>query len=126
MKEYPRKLRLNTQIQRELGELIREALTDPRLKLVSITHVDVAPDMRNATVMVSQLGTDEQLRDAVKALTGAAGKLRHDLGRRLHVRAIPNLHFRADLGLREADRVSGLIKNAVRADQKNADDRDDE
>ncbi|HKY93023.1 MAG TPA: 30S ribosome-binding factor RbfA, partial [Nevskiaceae bacterium] len=120
------KLRLNTQLQRELDELIRETLTDPRLKLVSITRVDVAPDMRNATVMVSQLGTDEQLAAAVKALSGAAGKLRHDLGRRLHVRSIPTLHFRADGALREGDRVSGLIKNAVLEDRKNAEDRDDE
>lgn len=126
MKEYPRKLRLNTQLQRELGELIREELTDPRLKLVSITHVDVAPDMRNATVMVSQLGTDEELAAAVKALNGASGRLRHGLGRRLHVRAIPTLHFRADSQLREADRVSGLIRTAVKQDAEVRKARDDE
>ena len=58
-KEYPRKLRINAQLQRELTELIREELSDPRLTGVTVTDVDVAPDLRNATVKISRLALEE-------------------------------------------------------------------
>ena len=71
MKEYPRKLRISTQLQRELSELIVDTLTDPRIRGVSISQVDVSPDLRNATVLVSSLGSEAELAGAVKALAGA-------------------------------------------------------
>jgi ribosome-binding factor A len=124
VKEYPRKLRLNVQFQRELAGLIREELRDPRLMGVTLTRVDVAPDLRNANVFVSALGTDAQAAQAVKALDGAAGRLRKGLSRNLKLRLVPQLHFRLDAQLREADRLSTLIKDAVHADQRAAADRE--
>lgn len=118
-KEYPRKLRLNVQIQRELIALIRDELTDPRVAGVTVTSADVAPDMRQARVLVSVLGSDEQLAIAVKALNHAAGKLRGELGRRLGLRYTPELHFAPDLALREGDRISALIHQAVKQDRQN-------
>ncbi|WP_020648310.1 MULTISPECIES: 30S ribosome-binding factor RbfA [Solimonas] len=117
MKEYPRKLRLNTQLQSELALLIRNELSDPRVAGVTVTRVDVSPDLRNARVSVSLLGSDEQLKDAIKGLAHAAGKLRHELGERLSVRYVPQLHFTADLAMREGDRISALIRDAVRRDE---------
>ena len=115
-KEYPRKLRLNVQIQRELTTLIRNELTDPRVTGVTVTTVDVAPDMRQANVTVSLLGPDEQLKTAVKALNHAAGKLRHGLGVNLRLRYVPQLHFRPDVALREGDRIAQIIRKAVADD----------
>jgi ribosome-binding factor A len=118
VKEYPRKARLDTQIQHELAEIIRDELSDPRVQGVTVTRADVAPDLRNATVKVSVLGTDDELKAAVAGLKHASGKLRHELGRRLRLRLVPTLHFSADTQLREADRISELIRNAVRQDQR--------
>lgn len=115
-REYPRKLRLNVQIQRELTALIRSELTDPRVVGITVTTVDVAPDMRQANVTVSLLGPDEQLNIAVKALNHAAGKLRHGLGVNLRLRFVPQLHFKADVALREGDRIGQLIRKAVAED----------
>lgn len=123
MKEFPRKLRLNTQVQRELADLIACTLTDPRVEGVSITQVDVAPDLRNATIMVSTLGTDAELAQAVTALHGAASVLRRGLGARLRMRLTPQLHFRADTQLRQADRLTQLIRDAVGTDKENARER---
>ena len=117
-REYPRKLRINVQLQRELTALIREDLTDPRVAGVTVTTVDVAPDMRQARVTVSLLGSDEQLSLAVKGLNHAAGKLRHELGVRLRLRFVPQLHFTADLALREGDRIAQIIRQAVAADRE--------
>lgn len=125
-REYSRTLRINSQLQRELSELIRSELTDPRIGQLTITDVVVAPDVRNARVSVSQLGSDEELKQAVKALNGAAGRLRHLLVDRLRIRHVPTLHFSADLALREADRVGGLIRAAIARDQAGAADGADE
>lgn len=115
-REYPRKLRLNVQIQRELTSLIRTELTDPRVAGITVTTVDVAPDMRQANVTVSLLGPDEQLNIAVKALNHAAGKLRHELGVNLRLRFVPQLHFKPDVALREGDRIAQIIRKAVAED----------
>jgi ribosome-binding factor A len=116
MREYPRKLRINTQLQGELAALIRGELSDPRVVGVTVTGVDVSPDLRNARVTVSLLGDDQRLKEALKGLAHAAGKLRHELGERLSLRYVPQLHFTADLALREGDRISALIRTAVRSD----------
>lgn len=121
MREYPRKLRVGTQLQAELATLIR-VLSDPRVQGVTVTGVDVAPDLRNARVSVSLLGDDQRLRDAVKGLNHASGKLRHELGVRLRLRSIPALHFSPDIALREGDRISALIRSAVADDQRHSSD----
>lgn len=119
-KEFSRTLRINAQLQRELSELIRDELTDPRLGGITVTDVIVAKDVRNAKVMVSRLGADAELLAAVKALNGAAGRLRRLLVDRLRIRHVPMLHFSADLALREADRVAGLIRAAIESDRDGA------
>jgi ribosome-binding factor A len=116
-KEFSRTLRLNAQLQRELSTLIRDELTDPRVKQVSITAVSVSPDMRNARVSMSQLGSDAELGAAVKALNGAAVLLRHRLGKALKLRYMPALSFVADTALREGDRIGVLIRQATASDR---------
>ena len=116
-KEFPRTLRLNAQLQRELSALIREELTDPRVQQVSITDVSISPDMRNARISVSQLGSDAELTAAVKALNGAAVLLRRRLGKVLKLRYMPALSFAADTALREGDRIGVLIREATASDR---------
>ena len=125
-REYPRKLRVNNQLQAELAQLIRSELSDPRVAGVTVTSVDVAPDMREAKVMVSLFGSDEQLKDAVKGLSSAAGKLRHGLAKRMLMRTVPNLRFVPDMALRTGDQVSGLIRSVIEADKQHARDRGEE
>lgn len=123
MKEFPRKLRINTQIQRELADLIADVLTDPRVAGVSITQVDASADLRNATILISSLKTDDELAKSVTALNHAGPLLRKYLGSRLRLRCTPQLHFRADTQLRQADRLTQLIRDAVQVDQGHAHDR---
>lgn len=124
-KEYSRKVRIGTQLQQELYVLIRDELRDPRVAGITVTEVDASPDMRNATVKVSLLGSDEKLAEAIKGLNRASGKLRHDLSGRLQMRYVPALRFVADRALREGDRVAGLIHQALAADQAHSKDRKD-
>jgi ribosome-binding factor A len=122
-KEYPRTARINTQIQRELAELIRDELRDPRVRGVTLTSVDVSPDMRNARVHVSVLALDGKPAEAAAALNGAAPKLRQALKHRLRLRHIPELLFRGDATTATAAHLNKLISDAREEDKHHAHDR---
>ena len=92
---------------------------------MTVTSVDVSPDLRNARVLVSLLGDDKQLAGAVEGLQHAAGRLRGALGKRLSLRYVPQLRFVPDVGLREGDRLNALIRDAVRRDAEHHDPSDD-
>lgn len=117
-KEYPRKLRINAQLQRELTELIRDELRDPRVVGVTVTDVDVSLDMRHAKVHVSVLALERKADAAAEALNGAAPKLRHDLKHRLRLRHIPELRFHADHTSADADHMNRLIRQAREEDRE--------
>ncbi|MBI2383987.1 MAG: 30S ribosome-binding factor RbfA [Gammaproteobacteria bacterium] len=125
-KEYPRKLRINAQLQRELTDLIRDELTDPRVKGVTVTAVDASPDLRNAKVYVSVLALDAKVEEAVAALKHASNFLHNSLGRRLRMRYVPHLHFVADKAIVEGSRINKLIRDAVSQDKSHARERGDD
>lgn len=122
-REYPRTARINSQIQRELAELIRDELRDPRVKGVTLTSVECSPDMRNARIHVSVLALDGKPAEAAAALNGAAPKLRHELKHRLKLRHIPELLFRGDATTAVAAHVNKLITEAREEDKHHAHDR---
>lgn len=98
------------QIRRELADLIRREVKDPRVQqasLVTVTHVHVAEDFSTARVLVSVVGSDGQA--TVRALVKAAGFLRGSLGRRVHVRRIPELHFYLDDTEEKAGHIDALL-----------------
>ncbi|HEX7381304.1 MAG TPA: 30S ribosome-binding factor RbfA [Nevskiaceae bacterium] len=115
-REYPRTLRLDAQLRNEIAELIRRECADPRLAGVTVSHARVTRDLREAEVFVSVLGDDARLAAALRALKGAAPRLRHLLGQRLRLRLLPALRFSADRALREGDRVAALIRRARESD----------
>jgi ribosome-binding factor A len=121
-KDYPRSVRLSTQLQAELSAVLRgELLHDPRVSGVnfSVTRVEVTRDMGHAAVMVSSLfADDEQLAQAVKGLNHAAGRIRHEVGTRVKLRYVPTFQFYPDNALREGDRIGTLISKVVAEDKK--------
>ena len=120
-REFPRTRRVGEQIQRELSELIRVEIKDPRLGMVSIPAVTVSRDLGHARVHVSVLGNETQAAESVDVLNKAAGFLRHRLGKILHIRTIPELHFQLDRSLEEGARIGALINRAIASDRGNDD-----
>lgn len=117
-REYPRRYRVADQIQRELGELIR-GVKDPRVAgLVTISGIDVSPDLTNARVFVTVLRT-ETPEATVDGLNRAAGFLRGRLGERLRLRVVPRLVFHYDVTLDRADRVTRLLRDELGEDDDN-------
>jgi ribosome-binding factor A len=112
-RETPRSRRLGDQIQRDLAELIRRELKDPRVGLVTITDVEVSRDLSHAKVYVSSLMESETHEQITAALQHAAGFLRARLGHALRVRQVPELHFVYDESVERGVRLSQLIDEAV-------------
>ncbi len=97
-------------LREEISEIIRRELNDPRLGLLSLTRVEVSPDLRQARVFVSVLGSEEEFRAAVTALNGASGFIRHVLKPRMHIRHIPELSFRADHSMEYAEKMTRTLR----------------
>ncbi len=112
----PRTRRVGEQIRRDLAELIRDELRDPRLALVSMTGVEVSRDLAYARVYVTLLGDPAERAERVAELNRAAPLLRRELGRRMHIRTVPKLEFRYDEVVEYGARLSALIDAAVTTD----------
>lgn len=117
-KDFSRSSRVAEQIQRELAELIRLELKDPRVALVTLTGVDLTPDYAHAKVFYTTLAPVSD-RPAIEAgLRAASGFLRRELGRRVRIHTLPELHFVFDESVERGDRLSRLIDEAVASDRK--------
>ena len=112
-RDHSRTLRIAEQIQRELAGLVRLELKDPRVGMVTLTDVEVTADYAHAKVFFTTLGTNDQIEAAGAGLNHAAGFLRHELGQRIKLRSIPQLHFIYDESVERGVRLSQLIDEAV-------------
>ena len=109
-----RHARISDQIQRELAELVRTELRDPRIGMVTLTGVEVTNDQSHAKVFFTVLGPDGAAQEAGEGLRRAAGFLRSELAHRLTTRSVPELHFEHDESVERGVRLSKLIDEAVK------------
>jgi ribosome-binding factor A len=117
-KEFSRSQRVAEQIRRELAELIQLEVKDPRVGMVSLTDVEITPDYAHAKVFFTCLAGREGAVSAQKGLACAAGFLRRELGRRIHIHTLPELHFHFDPSLEEGERLGKLIDEAIKSDRE--------
>jgi ribosome-binding factor A len=117
-KDFPRGRRIAEQIQRELADIIRVELKDPRVGMITITDVEMTPDNAHAKVFFTVLGQQSRIDEAASGLQHAAGYLRSELAQRIKIRVVPQLHFEYDASVERGIRVSQLIDAAVAEDTK--------
>lgn len=118
-----RGVRVADQIQRDLAEIIAFELKDPRVGMITLTEVQVTPDYAHAKVFFTTLQDDpETVQNTLAGLRKAAGFMRGQLGRRLSIHAIPELHFVHDTSTARGIELSKLIDeaNATRAKDSEA------
>ncbi len=109
--------RISEEVQRELASLLRE-VKDPRVSgLISITNVDVTPDLRFAKVYVSVLEAD-RAKDTMKGLKSAGGYLRRELGARLNLRHTPQLDFVLDDSIAYGAHMYELLSKLERQEER--------
>ena len=97
-------------IKEELSRIFREEMNDPRLGFMSITDVNVSPDLRVVHVYVSVYGSEQECTDTMAALTHARGFLRSTLGKAIDLRHTPELNFHLDRSIERGARIFELLK----------------
>jgi ribosome-binding factor A len=110
--------RVGEEIQHELADLLRHEVKDPRVGMVTVTHVDVAADLSHAKVHFTHLAGREHGDEAVAALARTSGFLRSQLARRLTTYKVPQLAFVYDDSIESGLALSRLIDEAVAEDAK--------
>lgn|SRR5690554_3326050 len=122
-REFSRINRISEVMMRELALLIQHDLADPRVSMVTVSHVDVTADLKYARVYVTRLAgfdSEEAAEQCLAGLTNAAGYLRRSLAKRVKLRVMPELQFRYDKTLEHGFYMDELITKA------NADIKDDQ
>ncbi|HYZ86074.1 MAG TPA: 30S ribosome-binding factor RbfA [Bryobacteraceae bacterium] len=106
--------RFSEAIREELEEIIRYEMNDPRIDVENLSEVLLSPDGKRAHVRVLLKGNSTQQQTTIDALNGARGFLRSELGRRLDVFRVPDLHFESALSADLTPRVEHLLKRVRR------------
>ncbi len=107
---YKRATRVADQIRMEVAEIIMRKTKDPRVSSVTVTDVELSNDLRFARVYVTTLRDGQAEVDAFEGLAKAAGFIRAELGRRLHLRYTPELIFQKDMSGPQGDRILTLLE----------------
>lgn len=114
--------RVTSDIKLALSDILRE-VKDPRIsKLLSIVKLDVTGDMSYAKVYVSAIEGHDKTEESVKALKGAAGFIRRELGSRLKLRKVPELRFVADDSIEISANISRIVNNFEKKEEEPADE----
>ena len=111
--------RVNEQIKREISLIIQRELSDPRLRFVSITAVDVSRDLRHAKVHFSVLGNTAQVKESQESLFRARGIIRKFIADRIVMRYIPELEFFYDRSSEYSSKIEEALEEIKNESKKN-------
>jgi len=100
-------------IREQVSTTILFGLKDPRVKNVTVTRVEVSPDLRNAKVYVSVMGDEKMQRLTLRGLESARGFLQAKLAERVQIRYTPILHFQLDQGVKRSIEASRLLREVL-------------
>src|SRR5438045_2178724 len=89
----------------EVSEMLRRDLKDPRLGFVTVTGAEITRDLRYAKVYISVLGTEDEQKQCLEALTRASGFIRGEFTRRAHLRVAPEITFLGDVSISRGARI---------------------
>ena len=113
-REFGRNKRVADQVQRELAVMIQREQGIPGLSLVTVSSVDISPDLKNAKVFVTRLGVDSDKEEIVALLNEMAGHFRHLLSKKMSLRSVPRLSFVYDHSVERGTYLSALIDSVNR------------
>ena len=106
--------RLGEALREEIETIIEGELADPRIGLVNVSSVDIAPDGRSARVLVVAEGDDQEALQTMQGLAAAVGFVRREVAERLHLRRAPELFFHLDRSRLYQARIDELLKRTKR------------
>lgn len=120
--------RVGDQLRAEIADLIAREVHDPGIGFLTITHVQVTPDLQTARVYYTTLGDAKARKETARALERARPFLRRQIGRRVRLKRVPELEFFFDEAIERGDRIEQILQeiSAERQDGSERDGRDDE
>jgi ribosome-binding factor A len=101
--------RVGELIKQEVSDIICRKISDPRIGFTSVTQVEIGADLMNATIHVSVLGSEKEKCDTIAGLSHASRFIRGELGDRLLLRDVPQIHFKLDESLEKGSRVFAIM-----------------
>ena len=114
--------RINGEVQKELSEIIRGEIKDPRISpLTSVISVEVAPDLKTCKAWISVYGDDHVAEDTLAGLRSAEGYIRRELARRINLRNTPEIRFIVDQSIAYGVKMSKLIDEVAKSDAQKED-----
>lgn len=114
--------RINGEVQKELTEIIRGEIKDPRISpLTSVISVEVAPDLKTCKAWISVYGDDHVAEDTLAGLRSAEGYIRRELARRINLRNTPEIRFIVDQSIAYGVKMSKLIDEVAKSDAQKED-----
>ena len=118
--------RINGEVQKELSNIIRGGIKDPRIHpLTSVVAVEVAPDLKTCKAWISGLGDEKAQADTLEGLKSAEGYIRRQLAHTVNLRNTPQIRFILDQSIEYGVHMSKLIDDVVE-DDSNVEKKDDE
>lgn len=120
--------RINMEVQRELSEIIRTEIKDPRVSsaMISVVSAEVSPDLKYCKVHISVLGSEETAKNALVGLKNAVGYIRRELAHRVNLRNTPEISFALDQSIEYGVNMTRLINEVVAKDLKGGEEASDE
>jgi ribosome-binding factor A len=113
------------QIRQELSEILsRGEVHDPGIGFITLTRVQVTPDLQLARVFYTSLGDANARKETARALTRATGFFRRQIGARLQLRRVPELEFRFDESIAHQDRIEQILRDIHQEDAQRASERE--
>lgn len=109
MQPSRRPQRVALEIQHEISLILSRDMKDRRIGFVTVTGVDLSPDLRHAKVFVSSMGSEAEKKANLETLNHAAGWIRHQLGQRIRMKFLPEITFRADSSQEYGERIDRLL-----------------
>ena len=108
--QFKRAQRVGDLIKREISQMLIRGIKDPRIGLVTITRVSLTDDLRLAKVYFSVIGGEDDRQRNLEGLNSARGFIRREVGRRIHLRHVPEIVFNYDPSLDYADHIDRLMR----------------
>src|SRR5512135_2194951 len=109
MQQSRRPQRVALEIQHEISLILSRDMKDRRIGFVTVTGVELSPDLRHARVFVSSMGGEAEKKANLQTLNHAAGWIRHELGQRIRMKFLPEIVFYADNSQEYGDRIDRLL-----------------
>ncbi len=120
-------IRINSEVQRELSNIIRTEVKDPRIHpMTSVVAVNVAPDLKSCKAYISVLGSEEAAKETLAGLKNAEGYIRRALAKSVNLRNTPEIKFILDQSIEYGVHMTRLIDEVVGEDAGEAEDGSEE